>query len=155
MTLISFQHSVKYIYLQMAPYIALTIFTCYMATGLHLVWFFAYLAMGLISIWRLLQLSCTVYLFTHDMLIVSSGVFLKQIRCASMPQLKGMQIRHNRLLKWLWVSHIDCGMQGPPADRIRIVGVDDRTLLRALTLLNEGIDAHTAMWREHFLGATA
>jgi len=33
MTLISFQHSIKYINVQMAPYVLLTAFTGYMATA--------------------------------------------------------------------------------------------------------------------------
>jgi len=56
------------------------------------------------------------------------------------------------LLKWLWVSHIHCGLEGPPADRIRIIGVDNRTMVDVLQVLNEGIGLHIAMWREQFLG---
>jgi hypothetical protein len=68
-----------------------------------------------------------------------------------------MQVRHNHncLLRWLHVLHIECGLQGPPADRIRIVGVDASSILKVFETLNEGIEINTEMWRNHFQGASA
>jgi hypothetical protein len=157
MTLISFPHSIKYIYLQLAPYAALTIAAGYMASELNFLWFMAYLSLSALLVWRLITLTSVQYLFTHDMLIISRGIIFKTVDCRPLWQLKGMQVRHNHnfLLHWLHILHIECGLQGPPAERIRIVGVDAGSILKVFEALNEGIDINTEMWRNHFQKASA
>jgi hypothetical protein len=150
MTLISFQHSIKYIYLQLAPYAALTAATGYMACGLSFLWFMAYLVTAALLCWRLIVLTSVQYFFTHDMLVVNSGVIFKEVDCRPLWQLKGMEIRHNRLLRMLHLSHIHFGLEGPTADRIRLVGMDDQTLIKIFAQLNEDIELNTEMWRHHF-----
>jgi hypothetical protein len=155
MVLISFQHSIKYIYAQLAPYLLLTAAAAYAAFSFGAPWFLVYLAMGLLTGWRFIELCSTSYLFTHDMLIVSRGIMIRQIDCRALWQLKGTEVRTNRLLRILHVSHIFCGLEGPPADRIRITGVDNTTMLKVLNQLTEGIKLNTEMWREHFQGQVA
>jgi len=155
MVLITFQHSIKYIYAQLAPYLLLTIAAGYQAFHLDFLWFMVYLAMGLVSAWRFIELTSTTYLFTHDMLIVSNGVIFKQVDCRALWQLKGIEIRRNRLLAWLHISHICYGLEGPPADRIRISGVDEGTMRKVLDQLSEGIKLNSEMWREHFQNPVA
>ena len=155
MVLITFQHSIKYIYAQLAPYVLLTAAAGYLAFGLNPLWFMVYLFMGLVMAWRFIELTCTTYLFTHDMLIVTHGVIFKQIDCRALWQLKGIEVRRNRLLGWLHISHIRCGLEGPPADRITIIGVDDGTMLKVLDQLSEGIRFNTELWRKHFQEACA
>ncbi|EHQ30888.1 hypothetical protein [Mucilaginibacter paludis] len=152
MTLISFQHSIKYVYLQLAPYAALTITAAYMATGLNFLWFMAYLGLSALLAWRLIELASVHYFFTHDMLIINRGVIFKTVDCRPLWQLKGIEVRHNHnwLLRILHILHIDYGLQGPPADHIRIVGVDAQTILKVTEALNEGIDTNIEMWRNHF-----
>ncbi|OKS88811.1 hypothetical protein RG47T_4289 [Mucilaginibacter polytrichastri] len=48
------------------------------------------------------------------------------------------------------ISHIECGLEGPPVDRIRIVGVDDGTMAKVFAQLNEAIELNTEIWRNHF-----
>jgi hypothetical protein len=157
MTLISFQHSIKYIFVQLAPYAVLAIAAAYMAAGLNFLWFMAYLSLSGLLVGRFIKLASVQYFFTHDMLIVSRGVIFKTVDCRPLWQLKGMQVRHNHncLLRWLHILHIDCGLQGPPAGRIRIVGVDASSMLKIFEALNEGIDINTEMWRNHFQQASA
>lgn len=150
MLFIYFQHSIKYLYAQLGPYVALTVFTAYKSCSLDLVWLMAYLTMSAILLWRLISLTSTTYIFTHDMLIISKGLLFRDADCRSLHQLKGMQPETNRLLRLLGVSHLSCGLEGPPADRVRIVGIDDRTMVRILEELAAGIDLNTTMWREHF-----
>jgi hypothetical protein len=152
MTLISFQHSIKYIYLQLAPYVALTIAAGYMASGFNFLWLMAYLSLSTLIMFRLITLTSVQYLFTHDMLIISKGIIYKEVYCRPLWQLKGIEVRHNHnwLLHWLHILHIECGLQGPPADRIRIVGVDAQTMLKVFEQLNEGIETNTEIWRNHF-----
>ncbi len=156
MTLISFPHSIKYIYVQLMPYLLLTIAAGYLASGLNLLWFMAYLASSALLMWRMITLTSVQYLFTHDMLIVSRGVIFKTVACRPLWQLKGMEVRpnHNFLLHWLHILHIDCGLQGPPADRIRIIGVDAHTMLKVFQQLNEGIEINIEIWRNHFQKAS-
>ncbi|PAW95087.1 hypothetical protein CKK33_16930 [Mucilaginibacter sp. MD40] len=150
MTLISFQHSVKYIFLQLAPYTILTIVSAYMAWGMNILWYMVYLALSAILIWRLITLTAVQYYFTQDMLVVSKGVIFKTVESRAIWQLKGTDIRYNGPLRWLHVSHIHCGLEGPPADRIRIIGVDNHTMLQVLQQLKEGIAANKEMWRNYF-----
>jgi hypothetical protein len=155
MTLISFQHSIKYIYLQLAPYAALTALAGYKAAGLDFLWFIAYLALSALLAWRMISLAATQYFFTHDMLIVSRGLIFKQVDCVALWQLQGTDVRGNRLMRWLHISHVHCGLEGPPADRVRIVGVDNYTMLQILQQLKEGIAANKEMWRSYFQPASA
>lgn len=154
MTLISFQHSVKYIFLQLAPYTVLTIAAGYMAWGMNILWFMVYLTLSAILLWRLIMLTSVQYYFTHDMLIISRGVIFKKVECRAIWQLKGTDIRYNRPLRWLHVTHIHCGLEGPPSDRIRIIGVDNQTMLQVLQQLKEGITANKEMWRNYFQPAS-
>lgn len=150
MTLISFQHSVKYIFLQLAPYSVFTIAGGYMAWGMNILWYMVYLTLSAILLWRLITLTSVQYYFTHDMLIISKGVIFKKIECRALWQLKGIEIRHNRLLGLLHISHIQFGLQGPPSFRVRITGVDDKTLANVFAQLNEAIENHVEIWRNHF-----
>lgn len=150
MTLISFPHSLKYILLQMLPYFLLTGAAAYMATALDIRWLLAYTIIAGITFWRYLSIASTLFLFTHDMLIVTRGVLFRDVECRALWQLKGMQVRRNPLLRFIGVSHVFCGLQGPPADRIRIVGIADGTLLKVLDQLSDGVEGNLAMWREHF-----
>ena len=61
----------------------------------------------------------------------------------------------NRLLRRLHICHIHCGLEGPPADRVRLIGVDNRTMITILRQLKEGIAENTEMWRNHFQPASA
>lgn len=150
MVLITFQHSIKYIYAQIAPYVLLTIVAGYASLHLGILWFMVYLAISLLTAWHFIELTSTTYLFTHDMLIVSRGVIFKNMDCRALWQLSGIEVRRNRLLGWLHVSHVFCGLEGPPADRIRITGVDDGTMLKVIDQLTEGIQLNNEMWRSHF-----
>lgn len=155
MTLISFQHSIKYIYLQLAPYTVLTIASSYMAYSMNILWLLVYLTLSAVLIWRLITLTSVQYFFTPDMLVVSKGVIFKTVECRAIWQLKGTDIRFNRPLRWLHISHIHCGLEGPPADRIRIIGVDNQSMLKILHQLKEGIAANKEMWRNYFQPANA
>ncbi|QEM07869.1 hypothetical protein DIU31_031820 [Mucilaginibacter rubeus] len=150
MTLISFQHSIKYIYLQLAPYTVLTIASGCMAYSMSILWLMIYLTLSAVLIWRLIALTAVQYFFTPDMLVVSKGVICKTVECRAIWQLKGTDIRFNTPLSWLHVSHIHCGLEGPPADRIRIIGVDNHSMLQVLQQLKEGIAANKEMWRNYF-----
>ena len=155
MTLISFQHSIKYIYLQLAPYTLLTISSGYMAFQMNPLWLLAYLTLSAILLWRLITLTSVQYYFTHDMLIISKGIIFKTVECRAIWQLKGTDIRYNTPLRWLHLSHIHCGLEGPPADRIRIIGVDNQTMLQVLQQVREGIAANKEMWRNYFQAQSA
>ncbi|WDF55901.1 hypothetical protein [Mucilaginibacter sp. KACC 22063] len=150
MTLISFQHSIKYIYLQLAPYVALTIFAGFMASGLNFLWYMALLALSALLSWRLFTLTAIQYFFTHDMLVISRGVIFKTVDSRPLWQLKGLEIRHSRLLTMFHISHIEFGLEGPPSDRIRIIGVDDEIMLKVFEQLNEGIELNIETWRNYF-----
>ena len=155
MTLISFQHSVKYIFVQLVPYLVLTTIAGCLAAGMNQLWFLTYLILLAVLAWRLISLTCTHYFFTHDLLIVSRGVIFKAVDCRGLWQLKGVEFRQNPLLQWLNVTHIEWGLEGPPAHRIRIVGIDNQTMLKVLTELNAGIELNTEIWRRHFQKASA
>lgn len=150
MVLITFQHSIKYIYAQLAPYPPLIATAGFLAWHTGPLWLLVYLLLGLLMAWRFIELASTTYLFTHDLLIVSRGVAFKHIECRALWQLKGIEVRGNRLLGWLHVSHIFCGLEGPPADHIRLTWVDDGTMLKVIDQLSEGIKSNTEQWRNHF-----
>jgi len=155
MILIPFQHSIKYIFLQLAPYTALTIAAGYMAYGANVLWLMVYLSFSAVLTWRLITLTTVQYFFTHDMLVICKGVIFKTMESRALWQLKGIEVRHNRFLRLFHISHIHCGLEGPPAGRIRITGVDDATMNKVFGLLNEAIDLHLEMWRNHFQSTTA
>ncbi|MBL4675538.1 MAG: hypothetical protein JKY70_04935 [Mucilaginibacter sp.] len=139
MVLIPFQHSVKYITAQIAPYLLLTFATVHVALHFGGYWRLIFVILALISAWRLLELSSVSYFFTRDLLIISRGVVCKDIQYRALCQLKGIEVRRNRLLCRLHVAHLFCGLEGPPAGRIRLTGMDDETMHRALRLMIEGI----------------
>jgi hypothetical protein len=114
-----------------------------------------YLILSGLLIWRLIALTSVQYFFTHDMLVISKGVIFKTAECRALWQLKGIEVRNNRLLGSLGISHINCGQEGPPADRIRIIGVDNATMTKVFDQLNEAIDIHLEIWRKHFQTAKA
>lgn len=156
MILITFQHSIKYIYLKLVPYAVITIVIGFLAyRGLNILWLMAYLASGALLAWRMIALTAEQYFFTHDMLVISKGVIFKSVECRALWQLKGTEVRCNGLMKWLHICHIHCGLEGPPADRVRLTGVDNRTMIQLLYQLKEGIATNTEMWRNHFQPANA
>ncbi|WCT13315.1 hypothetical protein [Mucilaginibacter jinjuensis] len=150
MTLLSFQHSIKYIYLQLTPYAALTIAGGYLAYGLNFLWFMAYLILSAVLVWRMIALTSVQYYFAHDMLIVSRGIIFKKVECRALWLLKVMEVPHNRLLGFFHISPIQFRLERRPADRIAIVGVDNRTMVKIFQHLNEAIEINVAIWRNHF-----
>jgi hypothetical protein len=155
MTLISFQHSIKYIYVQLAPYALLTAIAGYFSLRFDFLGLLVYLGFSALLALRIIALTATQYFFTHDMLIVSRGLIFKKVDSLGLWQLKGTEVRSNYLLRRLHICHIQFGLEGPPADRVRLIGMDNRTMIQILEQLKEGIADNTEMWRNHFQPASA